>query len=136
MTFHNLAGKEIIISAKPDIENSAKEIELNAGSRATLKIDESSMDEPISFSAKAKNSDTEFLLNGNKTFKVVPQPANSYSVEIDVTDPDFYYNVTTYTGHGLNAGTEAKVYIKLFGLYGQSEEIHLAGNDEKFKEGE
>lgn len=71
VTFHNLSGKDIVVSAKPDIENSTKEIELKAGSRATLKIDESSMDEPISFSAKwMKDSDKELLLNGNTTFKV------------------------------------------------------------------
>uniref|UniRef100_A0A7M5VBW7 Uncharacterized protein n=1 Tax=Clytia hemisphaerica TaxID=252671 RepID=A0A7M5VBW7_9CNID len=135
VTFHNLAGKDIIISAKPDIENSTKEIELKAGSRATLKIDESSMDEPIIFTAKWMKDEKELFLNGNKTFKVKPQPQSS-QVEIDVTDPDFYYNVTTYTAHGLSAGTEAKIYIKLFGVYGQTDEIHLAGNDEKFKEGE
>ena len=71
VTFHNLSGKDIVVSAKPDIENSTKEIELKAGSRATLKIDESSMDEPISFSARwMKDSDKELLLNGNTTFKV------------------------------------------------------------------
>lgn len=65
-----------------------------------------------------------------------PQPQSSYSVEIDVTDADFYYNVTTYTAHGAGAGTEAKVFMKLYGVYGQTDEIHLSGNDEKFKEGE
>jgi len=131
-----LAGKEIIIAAKPDIENSAKEIELKAGSRATLKIDESSLDEAITFSAKWMKEEKELLLNGNTTYKVKPQPENSYSVEIDVTDPDFYYNVTTYTAHGLGAGTEAKIFVKLYGVYGQTNDIHLSANDEKFKEGE
>ena len=93
--FHNLAGKNILISAKPDVESIAKEIELKPGSRGTLRIDESSMDEPVIFSAKWVGNEKELLLNGNKTLQVKPRPTNNYSVEVDVTDPGKFF-ITIY----------------------------------------
>lgn len=44
--------------------------------------------------------------------------------------------MTTYTANGDDAGTAAKVFIKLFGVYGQTNEIQLISDDEQFKEGE
>lgn len=85
--FQNLAGKDVTILAKPAIESIAKEIELKPGSRATLKIDESSMDEPVIFSAKWTGEENELWLNGNKTFEVQPRTEANYTVEITVTDP-------------------------------------------------
>ena len=85
--FQNLAGKDITITAKPAIESIAKEIELRPGSRATLKIDESSMDEPVIFSAKWTGETKELWLNENVTVEVKPRPEANYTVEITVTDP-------------------------------------------------
>ena len=86
--FQNLAGKDIIVTAKPDkIDSIAKEIELKPGSRATLKIDESSMNEPVIFSATFKDENRELYLNGNKTVEVKPRSEDNYTVEITITDP-------------------------------------------------
>ena len=91
MKFQNLAGKEITITAKPAIESIVKEIELKPGSRATLKIDESSMNEPVIFSAHWTGEDKELFLNGNSTYKVKPKPDANYTVEIAITDPGKCY---------------------------------------------
>ena len=37
---------------------------------------------------------------------------------------------TTYTATGTDAGTAAKIFIKLFGQYGQTDEIQLEGGDD------
>ena len=48
-----------------------------------------------------------------------------------------HYNITTLTGTGDSAGTNAKVFIKLFGSLGESEEIQLSGQgQEVFRPGE
>lgn len=50
---------------------------------------------------------------------------------------EFYYTATTYTADGANAGTAAKIYLKLVGVYGQTNEIQLVGSDDNvFKAGE
>ena len=64
-----------------------QEIELKPGSRATLKIDESSMNEPVIFSAHWTGEDKELFLNGNNTYRVKPKPDGNYTVEIAITDP-------------------------------------------------
>ncbi len=48
-----------------------------------------------------------------------------------------HYNITTLTGSGETAGTSAKIYVKLFGALGESEEIQLSGKEQVvFKPGE
>ena len=48
-----------------------------------------------------------------------------------------HYNITTLTGTGDTAGTNAKVFIKLFGSLGESEEIQLSGQGQDvFRPGE
>ena len=43
---------------------------------------------------------------------------------------DFHYLATTYTADGAEAGTVAKIYLKLIGVFGQTNEIQLVGSDD------
>ena len=43
---------------------------------------------------------------------------------------DFFYTATTYTAEGAEAGTAARIFIKLYGVIGQTNEIQLVGKDE------
>ena len=44
---------------------------------------------------------------------------------------------TTYTAPGAESGTASRIYLKLIGVLGQTNEIQLIGSDSNvFKEGE
>lgn len=81
VSFSNLAGATVIISAETNIPMANKEVDLYPGSQATLEI-QSSINEPVTFTAKNKESNAIIELNGQKSFKVQPTGDPTYNISI------------------------------------------------------
>jgi len=137
VSFSNLAGTTVMITAETNIPMANKEVDLYPGSQATLEI-QSSINEPVVFSAKDKDTNAMIELNGQKSFKVQPIGDSTYNVSVLLNSADSkHYNITTLTGTGDTAGTNAKIFIKLFGSLGESDEIQLSGQGQDvFRPGE
>ncbi len=43
------------------------------------------------------------------------------------------YEITVFTGDKLGAGTDAKVFIQMYGLHGKTEEIVLKSKSDTFE---
>ena len=81
VTFSNLAGITVVIMAETNIPMANKEVDLFPGSQATLEI-QSSINEPVVFTAKNKETGAIIELNGEKSFKVDPAPDPKYNVSV------------------------------------------------------
>lgn len=93
VTFSNLAGGPVVITAETNIPMANKEVDLYPGSQATLDI-QSSINEPVVFSAKNKESGAIIELNGESSFEVQPttDPAYNVSVSLNSAESKYCYN--------------------------------------------
>ncbi|KAL9955246.1 hypothetical protein ACROYT_G036540 [Oculina patagonica] len=112
--------------------------------------------QPYDFQSIMHYSNKEFSKNGRDTIQAISDPSmplgnvNSLSA-VDVMQINLLYNcpealkqvdnykVTVYTGNKYMAGTDAKVFVELFGQnHGQEQnsgEVELAGNKNAFEMG-
>ncbi|CAF3434075.1 unnamed protein product, partial [Rotaria sp. Silwood2] len=61
-------------------------------------------------------------------------------IELDLTPSDIIkkpnpipYEITVFTGDKVGAGTDAKIFIQIYGLYGKTEEILLKSKSVSFE---
>ena len=90
VSFSNLAGTTVVITAETNIPMANKEVDLYPGSQATLEI-QSSINEPVVFSAKDKDTGAMIELNGQKSFKVQPIGDPAYNVTVLLNSADCMY---------------------------------------------
>ncbi len=81
VSFRNLAGVTVVISAETNIPMANKEVDLYQGSQATLEIQSSSND-PVIFTAKNKQTEAKIELNGKDSFTVQPSTDPNYNVTV------------------------------------------------------
>ncbi len=81
VSFRNMAGVTVVISAETNIPMANKEVDLYPGSQATLEI-QSSSNEPVVFTAKNKETQNKVELNGEDSFKVQPAADPNYNVTV------------------------------------------------------
>ena len=86
VSFKNLSGKTVVVTAETNIPMANKEVDLYPGSQAKLEI-QSSIKEPVIFTAKEKELNREMYLNNEKSYKVQPTTDPTYNVTITVVDP-------------------------------------------------
>ena len=87
VSFRNFAGKTVVITAETNIPMANKEVDLYPGSQATLEI-QSSINEPVVFTAKQKETGSLIELNGMKSFKVQPTTDPNYNVTVAMNNAD------------------------------------------------
>lgn len=87
VTFSNLAGSTVVITAETNIPMANKEVDLYPGSQATLDI-QSSVNEPVVFTAKNKETGVAIELNGQTSLDVQPTTDPSYNISVSLNSAE------------------------------------------------
>ena len=109
VTFSNLAGSTVVITAETNIPMANKEVDLYPGSQATLEI-QSSINEPVTFTAKTKETQAAVELNGQASFKVQPTTDPNYNVSVSMNSAEGKLIVFCYPIAKFNNFQKCKIH--------------------------
>jgi len=84
--------------------------------------------EPADFVALTKPFKEPLLLNNLPILNVKPGLDADKIVPVTITNPPYYYTVSTKTGAQYQGGTDGKVFIRLTGDRGSTDKIPLTSN--------